>query len=94
MGHMPKNSSLPRVLPRKLKDIWLNNTPQYDSFEDATWTKQTFPQLAEELEQMAWGQVVAQSHDTSINVIGRAHPNPILDTQLNQVEFAASDVTE
>ena len=40
------------VLPRFLEDIWLYNTPQYDLNEDETQKKQTFPQLAEELEPM------------------------------------------
>ena len=40
------------VLPRELEDIRLAITPQYDLSEDETQNKQTFPQLAEELEPM------------------------------------------
>ena len=29
---------------------WLEDTPQYDPYEDETQIKQSFPQLAEELE--------------------------------------------
>ena len=39
-----------QVLPRDLEDIGLENTPQYDPYEDETQNDQTFPQLAEELE--------------------------------------------
>ena len=37
-------------LQRKLEDMVLENTPQYDPYEDETQNKQMFPQLAEELE--------------------------------------------
>ena len=40
------------VLPTELEDIGLENTPQYDPYEDETQNKQTFPQLEEELETM------------------------------------------
>ena len=40
------------VLPRELEDVGLENTPQYDPYEDETQNKQPFPQLAEELESM------------------------------------------
>ena len=35
------------VLPRELKDIGLENTPQYDLSEDETQNEQIFPQLSE-----------------------------------------------
>ena len=38
------------VLPRELEDIGLESTPQYDPYEDETQSKQSFPNLAEELE--------------------------------------------
>ena len=41
-----------RVLPRELEDLGLDDTPQYDPYEDETQNKQVFPQLAEELEPM------------------------------------------
>ena len=40
------------VLPIELEDVRLENTPQYDPYEDETQKKQSFPQLAEELESM------------------------------------------
>ena len=40
------------VLPRDLEDLGLENTPQYDPYEDETQNEQLFPQLAEELEPM------------------------------------------
>ena len=40
------------VLPRDLEDLGLEDTPQYDPYEDETQNEQTFPQLAEELEPM------------------------------------------
>ena len=40
------------VLPRELEDLGLEDTPQYDLYEDETQNEQTFPQLAEELEPM------------------------------------------
>ena len=40
------------VLPRELEDIVLENTPQYDPYEDESQNRQTVPQLAEELEPM------------------------------------------
>ena len=42
-----------QVLPRKLEDIGLENTLQYDPYEDETQNDQIFPQLAEELEPMS-----------------------------------------
>ena len=42
----------PWVLPRELEDKSLENTPQYDLYEDETQNKQTFSQLMEELEPM------------------------------------------
>ena len=41
-----------RVLPRELEDWGLDDNPQYDPYEDETQNKQSFPQLAEELESM------------------------------------------
>ena len=35
------------VIPRDLEDLGLENTPQYDLYEDETQNKQSFPQLAE-----------------------------------------------
>ena len=40
------------VLPRELEDLGLEDTPQYDPYEDEAQNEQTFPQLAEELEPM------------------------------------------
>ena len=40
------------ILPRALEDVVLENTPQYDPYEDVTQNKQSFPQLTEELEPM------------------------------------------
>ena len=40
-----------QVLPRDLEDIGLENTPQYDPYEDEMQNEH-FPQLAEELEPM------------------------------------------
>ena len=40
------------VIPGDLKDLELGNTPQYDPFENETQKKQSFPQLAGELEPM------------------------------------------
>ena len=40
------------VLPRELEDLGLEDTPQYDPYEDETQNEQTFPQLMEELEPM------------------------------------------
>ena len=39
-----------KFLPRELEDVELENTAQYDLYDDETQNKQTFPQLAEELE--------------------------------------------
>ena len=41
-----------QVLQRELEDIGLENTPQYDPYEDETQNEQTSPQLAEDLETM------------------------------------------
>ena len=41
-----------QVMPRDLEDIRLENTTQYDPYEDETQNKWTFSQLAEELESM------------------------------------------
>ena len=38
------------VLPRDLEDIGLEDTPKYDPYEDEKQNKQSFSQLAEELE--------------------------------------------
>ena len=35
-----------------MEAIGLENTPQYDPYEDESWNEQSFPQLAEELEPM------------------------------------------
>ena len=40
------------VLPKELEDVGLENTPQYDPYEDETQNEQSFPQLEEELEPM------------------------------------------
>ena len=40
------------LLPRELEDIGLENTPQYDLYEDKTQIEQMFPQLIKELEPM------------------------------------------
>ena len=40
------------VFPRELEDEGLEDTQQYDPYEDETQNKQSFPQLAEELEPM------------------------------------------
>ena len=40
------------VLPRNLEDLWIENTPQYDPYEDETQNNESFPKLAEELEPM------------------------------------------
>ena len=40
------------VLPRELEDIGLENTPEYDPYEDETQNEHIFPQLAKELEPM------------------------------------------
>ena len=87
-----------QVLPRELENISLENTPQYDSCEDEMQNEQIFPYLADELDPMpevgdhyigvergdnvARGHVVAWSHDTSRNIIGKALMNPILDTRM------------
>ena len=43
---------------------------------------------------MARGHVVVQSYSASVNTMGRAHMNPILDTMMYQVEFAEFKYTE
>ena len=40
------------VLSRDLEGLRLEDSPQYDPYEDETQYKQSFPQLAEELEPM------------------------------------------
>ena len=45
-------------------------------------------------DKMARGHAVAQSHNVSGTIIGRAHTNPIIDTRMYQVEFAVGKVTE
>ena len=45
-------------------------------------------------DEMTKGNVVALSHDASVNVMGRADTNPILDTRMNQVKFAGNKVSE
>ena len=42
-----------QALPKELENIWLENTSQYDPYEDETHYKQSFPQLAEELQPMS-----------------------------------------
>ena len=39
-----------QVLPRELEDLGIEDTPQYDPYEDETQNEQSFPQLAKELE--------------------------------------------
>ena len=41
------------IPPKELEDIGLENTPQYDPYEDEMQNKQSFLQLAEELESMS-----------------------------------------
>ena len=122
MGQMSETRSWPEsmkrleswALPRELGDTGLENTPQYDLYEDETQNEQMFLNLAEELEpmpevgdhyigaeillsiedEMVRGHVVVQHHDTSGNVMGRAHMNSILDTRMYQVEFVWGKVTE
>ena len=43
---------------------------------------------------MAKSHVVAWSHDSNRNVLGRSHENPILYTRFYQVEFAEGKVSE
>ena len=43
---------------------------------------------------LASGHLVECSCNFDGNVIGRAHTNPILDTRMDQVEFAEGKVTE
>ena len=38
------------VLPRKLKDMGLENIPQYDPYKDETQSMESFPCLSKELE--------------------------------------------
>ena len=45
-------------------------------------------------DKMARGHVVVHSCNTSGNVMGRAHANPIMDTRLYQVEFVGGKVLE
>ena len=40
------------VLQRELEDIGLENTPQYNPYEDETQNEQIFSQLTEKLESM------------------------------------------
>ena len=40
------------ILPREFEDVGLEETPQYDPYEDETLNKHYFPQCAEELEPM------------------------------------------
>ena len=40
------------VLPKELEDLGLEDTPQYNPYEDETQNEQMFPQLAEELQPM------------------------------------------
>ena len=59
-GQMPENSSWQesmkglgsRVLTKELEDIWLENTQDYDLYEDETQNQMIFPLLAKELELM------------------------------------------
>ena len=41
------------ILPRDLEDLGLEDTPQYDPYEDETQNEQLFPELAEVLEPMS-----------------------------------------
>ena len=41
-----------QVIPRELEDIGLENTPQFNPYEDETQKKETFLHLADELEPM------------------------------------------
>ena len=42
----------PHILPRELENAGLENTPQFDCYEDETQNKLSFLQLAEELKFM------------------------------------------
>ena len=41
-----------RVIPRELEYLGLENTPQYDPYDDETQIEQSFPQPAEKLQPM------------------------------------------
>ena len=41
------------VLSREFEDVGLGNTPQYNLYGDVTQNKESFSQLAEELEPMS-----------------------------------------
>ena len=85
-----------QVLPRELDDIELENTPQYDPYEDETQNKPTFPQVAGELELMPEvgyhfigaeillpkGDEMARSH-----VVACAMPVEIFWAWLIQIQF-------
>ena len=45
-------------------------------------------------DEMTRGHIVAQCCDGNINVMGRAHIHPILDTRMYQVEFAGGKIIE
>ena len=53
-----------------MEDIGLENTPQYDPYEDESQNEQTFPKLAEELEPMP---------EVGDHYIGRKIPLPRVD---------------
>ena len=90
-----------QVLPRELEEIGLENTSQYDHYEDETKQADISPAnrrarahaTSAELE-MARGHIVAWSHNANGNVMSRAHTNPILETRVYQVEFARGKVTK
>ena len=86
-----------QVLPREFEVTGIENTPQYDPYEDKT-QKGDHNIGAEILlprgDEMARGHVVAQSHNTSGNIIGRVYVKPILNTRIHQVEFAGGKVSE
>ena len=41
---------------------------------------------------MAYGRVVRRKRDSNDNLIGRSHPNPLLDSSLYEVEFGDGNV--
>ena len=99
-----------RLGSRELESVVLENTPQYDLYEDVTQNEQIFPLLEPTPEvgdhyigaeillpsraKVARGHLVAWIHSARGNIMGRAHMNPILDTRMYKVEIAGGKVTE
>ena len=44
--------------------------------------------------EMVRGQVLVPSCNLGMNMMGRTHINPIIDTKMNQVEFVEGEVPE